>query len=303
MIKQRYLLELGETQLAYSLYRQVDSSLSQNDIDKPKRILLLHGAGVAGELTWTFIANYLQGWDEILIPDLLGMGDSYYDLDDELGFSIEDISQSLLSLLRHHNWHEFDLVGYSLGGLVALELNREASVEFNHLHHQDFKVSSLGLIEPALFSDQSLQAAIRFRQAFIPIAAQIKQDPDNKLAYIEFLNLVSPQRKSNEHMDQVAIQRLQTRPKGFANALSAVSNYAKALDEHKLSELIKAIPSGIGIVGGLSNAGLIHAQESIQSNLLIQQRQWRIEVLPGVDHSLVYVRPKKIAQLLNQFLI
>lgn len=289
------MLELGETRLAYSLYRRTGSA-NQN------KILLLHGAGVAGELTWTFIANYLEHWDEILIPDLLGMGDSFFDSDDELSFSIEDISQTLFSLLRHQGWHQFDLVGYSLGGLVALELNREASLEFNQTHQLDFKVNKLGLIEPALFSDQSLQAAITFRQAFVPIATQIKQQPDNDQAYIQFLDLVSPKRKSNEKMDKLAVQRLQLRPKGFANALTAVSDYAKALDEHKLHNLIEAIPSGIGIVGGLSNPGLIQAQEKIHKNHLAQQKSWQIEVLPQVDHSLVYVRPKKIAQLLNEYL-
>ncbi len=298
MIKQRYQLELGEAKLAYSLYRRSDSLAHSSN-----KILLLHGAGVAGELTWTFIANYLEHWDEILIPDLLGMGESYFDRDDELSFSIEDISQSLFSLLRHLQWSDFDLVGYSLGGLVALELNHEASNDYINDQQKEFNITKLGLIEPALFSDQSLQAAISFRQAFVPISAEIKQQPLDDQAYIKFLDLVSPKRKANEKMDKLAVQRLQARPFGFANALAAVSIYAKALDEHKLNDLIQAIPNGVGIIGGLSNPGLIQAQERIQQNHLLAGKQWRIEVLPQVDHSLVYVRPKKIAQIINRWLV
>lgn len=297
MIKKRCQLELGESKLAYSLYRR-----STVESQPSKKILLLHGAGVAGELTWTFIANYLEHWDEILIPDLLGMGESYFDEDDELAFSIEDMSQTLFSLLRHHHWQEFDLVGYSLGGLVALELNHEASKEFSKPQQPEFKINKLGLIEPALFSDQSLQAAISFRQAFVPISAEIKQQPEDDQAYIKFLDLVSPKRKSNDKMDKLAIQRLQVRPYGFANALAAVSNYAKALDEHKLADLIESIPDGVGIIGGLSNPGLVQAQEKIQQNHTKDGKLWGIEVLPHVDHSLVYVRPKKIAQIINCFL-
>lgn len=294
MNKQRLELKLGEITVAYSLYSQ---STAQNS--SPRRMVMLHGAGVAGELTWTFIANYLQHWDEILIPDLLGMGDSYFDTEDHESFAIEDICLSIFSLLRHHEWQAFDLVGYSLGGLVALELNHQTLRELDFQAKPDYRVDHLCLIEPALFSDQSLQAAIVFRRAFTPIAANIRSEPDNPNHYIDFLDLVSPKRKSNSTMDLLAVQRLQVRPLGFANALSAVSKYAEALTEPKLHQLIAAIPSGLGIVGGLSNPGLLLAQEKIQQH----QNRWEIEVLPNTDHGLVYVRPKKVAQLINQYLV
>jgi pimeloyl-ACP methyl ester carboxylesterase len=291
--KQRLELKLGEMNLAYSLYSK---STTQNS--SPRRMVMLHGAGVAGELTWTFISNYLQHWDEILIPDLLGMGGSYFDADDHESFTIEDICSSILSLLRHHQWQTFDLVGYSLGGLVALELNHQSCIELDSNSKTDYRVDHLCLIEPALFSDQSLQAAIVFRQAFTPIAANIRTEPDNSDHFIDFLDLVSPGRKSNSKMDLLAVQRLQARPFGFANALASVSKYAEALTEQKLHQLIAAIPKGLGIVGGLSNPGLLLAQEKIKNH----QALWQIEVLPNTDHSLVYVRPKVVAQLINQYL-
>lgn len=293
MNKQRLELKLGEINLAYSLYSK---STAKNN--SPRRMVMLHGAGVAGELTWTFISNYLQHWDEILIPDLLGMGDSYFDADDHEGFTIENICSSIFSLLRHHEWQSFDLVGYSLGGLVALELNHQACIELDYQSKPDYRVDRLCLIEPALFSDQSLQAAIVFRQSFTPIAANIRTEPDNPDHFIDFLDLVSPRRKSNSKMDLLAVQRLQVRPFGFANALAAVSKYAEALTEQKLNQLMADIPQGLGLVGGLSNPGLLLAQEKIKHH----QTQWQIEVLPNTDHSLVYVRPKVVAQLINQYL-
>ncbi len=303
--KQRFYFELGESTLAYTLYRREPSIVSSTNTESkpksesnPKRIVLLHGAGVAGELTWAFIANYLKCWDEILVPDLLGMGESYHEESDKLGFTIADICGSLFSLFRHHQWFEFDLVGYSLGGLVALELNREAKLELGNVSRPDFLIRKLGLIEPALFSDQSLQAALSFRQSFIPIAANIKLNPDVDEHFIDFLDLVSPKRKRSLQMDKMAVGRLKKRPYGFANALAAVSHYAEQLDEYKLDSLIAAIPTGIGIVGGLSNPGLLQAQQKIR----LQQSKWQIEVLANTDHSLVYVRPKIIAKLLNEHL-
>jgi pimeloyl-ACP methyl ester carboxylesterase len=281
------MLEVAGARLAYTLFQKKHSN---NETKKSSSLLLLHGAGVAGELTWTFIVNYLEYWDEILVPDLLGMGDSYFDTDDHQEFSIEDICNTLVSLLRHHQWSSFDLAGYSLGGLVALELNKVSP--------PDFSIGRMCLIEPALFSDQSLQAALLFRSAFVPLSANIKSDPNNPQNFIAFLDLVSPKRKRNEKMDQLAIQRLQQRPYGFANALSAVSEYAKRLDEPKLQSLLKSIPPGVGIIGGLSNAGLLQAQKKIKQ----VQPAWHIETLANVDHSLVYVRPKVVAQLLNRYL-
>jgi pimeloyl-ACP methyl ester carboxylesterase len=305
LIKQRHVFHFAETQVAYTLF-----SADEYDKTAPRRIMLLHGAGVAGELTWTFIVNYLKHWDEILVPDLLGMGESFFDSSDQLPFSIADICHSLFGLLRHYHWNAFDLVGYSLGGLVALELNSETKKELNKQSQPDVEINSLCLIEPALFSDESLQAALSFRQVFVPLAANIKAEPDNDQHFIDFLDLVSPNRKSSLQMDKLAIQRLQLRPLGFAHALAAVSDYADHLNEGRLQQLIASIPSGLGIVGSLSNPGLLLAQQKIQQQLesesLNQQpshnRHWHIESLANADHSLVYVRPKLVAKLINEHL-
>ena len=310
MIKQRQLFNFAEPQVAYTLFRR---EVPANKAS-PRRIVLLHGAGVAGELTWTFIVNYLKHWDEILVPDLLGMGESFFEISDQLSFSIEDICHSLFGVLRHHQWHAFDLVGYSLGGLVALELNAQAARELSLQSTPDTLIHSLCLIEPALFSDQSLQSALSFRQSFVPLSASIKSEPDNDQHFIDFLDLVSPNRKRSAQIDKLAIQRLQLRPLGFAHALAAVSEYADHLDDFKLQQLIASIPKGLGIVGGLSPPGLLLAQQKIQRQLesqnknqgqsqsMTQKKHWHIESLANADHSLVYVRPKVVAGLINDYL-
>lgn len=297
MIKKRLTLQLGEVTLAYSVYQKPQVT-NTSSIKLLKRIVLLHGAGVAGDLTWSFIAHYLKEWDEILIPDLLGMGDSFFDASDKVPFSIGDICQSLFSLLRHLHWRQFDLVGYSLGGLVALELNKQARVEYDINHEFNFSVTKLCLIEPALFSDAALESIVQFRHTFNPVAESIKANPIADDPFFNFLDLVSPNRVRLQKTDQLAVKRLKMRPFGFANALFAVSNYANTLDESALTCLIADIPEGIGIVGGLSAPGLLAAQYSIKRI----QPGWEIEVLPDVDHGLVYVRPKLVAQLINQYL-
>ena len=34
----------------------------------PRRLLLLHGGGVAGKITWSGILPHLKHWNEILVP-------------------------------------------------------------------------------------------------------------------------------------------------------------------------------------------------------------------------------------------
>ena len=270
MIKQRLFFHFAETQVAYTLFRSKNYDASCNSPsseEAPRRIMLLHGAGVAGELTWTFIVNYLKHWDEVLVPDLLGMGESFFESSDQLAFSIEDICQQSLP---------------------------------------DTTIKALCLIEPALFSDQSLQAALSFRQSFVPLAVNIKLEPDNDQHFLDFLDLVSPNRKRSSQIDKLAVERLQLRPLGFAHALAAVSDYADNLDEFKLQQLLAHIPKGLGIVGGLSNPGLLLAQQKIQHQLQSypssQNKYWHIESLDNADHSLVYVRPKIVAGLINEYL-
>jgi hypothetical protein len=70
--------------------------------------------------------------------------------------------------------------------------------------------------------------------------------------------------------------------------------------------LLANIPRGLGIVGGLSNPGLLLAQQKIQRQLQSdpssQNKYWHIESLDNADHSLVYVRPKVVAGLINEYL-
>lgn len=297
MKKQRFDIKLGETTIAYTLYRK-KPTIEGASLGSPKRLMMLHGAGVAGELTWSFVIHYLKEWDEILVPDLLGMGDSYFEPTDTDCFTIEDICHTLFSLLRHISWKTFDLVGYSLGGLVALEFNNQTKVELDASHKPDFVVNKMGLIEPALLNDPSLHAALAFRQLFTPIANSIIAEPENRDSFFDFLDLVSPNRIRNEKSDQVAVDRLQKRSHGFANALMAVSLYVESLNENKLNKLMSVIPEGIGIIGGLSAVGLVIAQDRIRKH----QKKWHVEILAKADHSLVYVRPRQVAQLVNEYL-
>ena len=75
------------TKLTYRLYESEHSKES-------KTLVLLHGAGVGGEITWSDFLPYLTHWQRIVIPDLKGMGDSY-SLSQEKSHSYRSTTQSI----------------------------------------------------------------------------------------------------------------------------------------------------------------------------------------------------------------
>ncbi len=87
-------------------------------------LLLLHGAGVGGELTWEGMLPYLTHWETILVPDLKGMGDSYAHSGEESPVNVIELAEDIHALTQTLDWEKFDVIGYSLGGLVTLLLNK-----------------------------------------------------------------------------------------------------------------------------------------------------------------------------------
>jgi 3-oxoadipate enol-lactonase len=96
-------------------------------------LLLIHGLGSSGA-DWEFQARALEGRFRIITPDLPGSGDSVPLGKDQS--TIAGFAQTLWALLDHLKASSVNIIGFSLGGAVALEmaLGRPA------------RVSRLGLI-------------------------------------------------------------------------------------------------------------------------------------------------------------
>ncbi|MDO6681023.1 MULTISPECIES: alpha/beta fold hydrolase [unclassified Oceanobacter] len=242
-----------------------------------RRLVLLHGAGIAGELTWTYVANYLDGWSEILIPDFAGMGkSSFIDCDKP---TINDYAQQIEELLTALDWWDTDLVGYSFGGMVATELVKRHA--FGLLY----------LLEPALLSGDDA-AGLQDKEArYAALAQRFRQGDDG--AYRDFLDVVSPNRRRNPTADKVAMKRLQANRPGLSQALGAVSESLGRQQAYYL-DWTSPLP-GMSLVGELS------APEMKQRQLRLEQQSsdWIAQGVAGADHSLVFTHPKQVARLMN----
>ena len=89
-------------------------------------LLLIHGLGGSGA-DWAFQVAAVEKQFRVIVPDLPGCGHSPPPADE---YTIAGCAAALWSLLDHLDVPQTDLIGFSLGGAVALEMaaQRPASV-------------------------------------------------------------------------------------------------------------------------------------------------------------------------------
>jgi pimeloyl-ACP methyl ester carboxylesterase len=254
---------------------------SLRETSAPRRLLLLHGAGVPGEVTWTYVANYLHEWDEILIPDFAGMGRSRFLADTPPRLS--DYVLQIRELWEALDWTESDIAGYSFGGMVAVR------------YLQQYGSRGLCfLLEPAMLFSADCGKIRQKADDYLTVADRVEQNPQDVDAYFTFLDSVSPQRARNDKVDRLTIARLQENAQGFAQALRAVSQML--LDDCATYAGWIAPWPGISFVGGLSHATMLGRHRLLAE----QSADWQCHVVDNADHSLVFTKPRTIAKVMNE---
>lgn len=264
-------MEFDGLHIAYRIFRFAD-------VPTPRRLLCLHGAGVAGELTFGYLIPHLTYWSEILVPDFQGMGETYWADNVERPFTVRSLQADTCSLLKSLGWDAFDLCGYSLGGLVAMLLKQQMPEN----------IANTYLIEPALLDHRDIVKTRVFREQYKVVADNIRRNGDRE-SVMAFLDLVSPDRLRNERADALVASRLGHRAFGFANALDAVSEAADHIDR---VELLAAQQNVTSFVGGKSYL----AMRQLHQELSATRADWRYVEIPGADHSLPFQKPKRLAE-------
>ena len=260
--------------IAYRIY-------SHPGVTTNRRLVLIHGAGVAGRYTWEALQHFLIGWSEILVPDLRGAGDTQSLDSHEHPFLVEELVADLQALLSHLGWTRFDLGGYSLGGLVSLLLKQ-------NLRDQ---VEKQYLLESAALDRLDWQETVSVRQQFAA-AAQVLHQQHAETGIKRFLDTISPNRRVSEQVEKLTIQRLGERAKGFAHSLEAVNAAINQLDRERLLAAQGDVSS---FIGSLS----VDPMHELHRSLAEQMPNWHYFMIRGTDHSLPYQKPRQIAQLMN----
>lgn len=273
---ERRILNAGELDIAYRIYRP--QALSAQF---PRRLLLIHGAGVAGRNTWEALIHFLSRWDEILVPDLRGAGDTHWQDGLERPFEVEQLVDDQITLLSELGWDEFDLGGYSLGGLVAMMLKQRLGS----------RVGKQYLLESAILDRENWLDTVEIRESYA-LAARDLHAADAESGIKKFLDTISPNRRVSPSVEKLTIARLGERASGFAHSLQAVTSAIKKLDREALLAAQGDVSS---FIGGLS----VDPMHQLHRGLAERLPNWHYFLVAGTDHSLPYQKPRQIAHLMD----
>lgn len=280
-----FFLSLPNARIAYRLYENPQS-------ESDRVCLLLHGAGVAGEITYSPMLPYFTQWRWMLVPDLKGMGDSFHHHGEEAAVSIAELTDDVEALLAHVQWDDFDVVAYSLGGLVALNLNYQRSL-------QDKKKIKMALLEPASLDREDLSTLMDVRQKYRHASKLIRDTGDVELGVASFMDGVSPNRRKHPVAEATTQSRLAHRPFGFAYALDAVTDHVALMaKEPSLRQaMIDASEHVFLFSGELSHEALRQHYDLLSE----RNSAWHHKTLSACDHSLPFQKPRQIANHINKW--
>lgn len=253
-----------------------------------RQLLLLHGGGVDGAITWENIISHLRNWSEILVPDLRGVGKTHFPDHAEHPFSTLDVVCDLQALLETQGWNHFDLGGYSYGGLVAMQL-KAAIPE---------KVEKTYLIEPGLLSVADEKLLLDHRESLLQAVKKLRNvgkagSDELTLGLTIFLDIVSPKRNQNSKNEEIVRARLSHRPEGLACVLEAVTLAARSLDR---IDLISAQNHVSSFIGARSNSEIHDFCQQLAS----QRQNWKCHLIAGADHALPFQKPERIAGIMDE---
>src|ERR1700736_2859806 len=107
-------------------FRNEDISLHYLERGQGEPLMLIHGLGCSGA-AWAFQVAALEKRFRVIVPDLPGSGHSSPPRDE---YTIGGCASALWSLLDYLDVSRTNIIGFSLGGAVALEMaaQRPASV-------------------------------------------------------------------------------------------------------------------------------------------------------------------------------
>ncbi|TYL47574.1 alpha/beta fold hydrolase [Marinomonas sp. IMCC 4694] len=280
-----FFLSLPNADIAYRLY---ENPLAKTD----RTCLLLHGAGVAGDITYEPMLPHLTQWRWMLVPDLKGMGASFHQHGREAAVSIAELTDEVAALVAHIDWHDFDVIAYSLGGLVALNLNHRRCL-------QGQKSLKMALLEPASLDREDLSLLKDVRQKYRYASGLIRDTGDVELGVASFMDGVSPNRRKHPVAEATTQSRLAHRPFGFAYALDAVTDFVETMSAQPLlrESMIASSEQVFLFSGELSHEALKQHYELLSQ----QNTAWQHTSLSACDHSLPFQKPRQIANHINKW--
>ncbi|GAA5968687.1 hypothetical protein JCM21900_005478 [Sporobolomyces salmonicolor] len=82
--------------------------------------VLVTGLSAVGLIDWLPLASHLAETRPVLIFDNRGIGSSHVPKEQkEHRYTVQDMADDVIELVKHLRWKEIDLLGFSMGGMIA----------------------------------------------------------------------------------------------------------------------------------------------------------------------------------------
>jgi 2-succinyl-6-hydroxy-2,4-cyclohexadiene-1-carboxylate synthase len=245
-------------------------------------LLLLHGF-TGSSATW---APHRHAWRRFraIAVDLLGHGASDAPADPER-YRMERCVEDLLALLDALGIERTAVVGYSMGGRVALHLALRAQERLCAL--------VLESASPGIEDSSERDERLRRDEA---LAERIEREGlEAFVAYWEALPLFASQaRLPAAARDELRRQRLQNDPLGLANSLRGLGAAKQEPALHRLGQL----RAPVLLLAGALDEKYCHLARRMAAALPCA----RLEIVPGVGHAVHLEQPAAFQVTVQAFL-
>ncbi|WP_338471992.1 2-succinyl-6-hydroxy-2,4-cyclohexadiene-1-carboxylate synthase [Niallia sp. XMNu-256] len=246
-------------------------------------LILLHGF-TGDHSTWSTLVHQLKGSRKLVSVDMIGHGktDSPEAKD---RYSILSVTQDIERIMDHFQWDVVDVLGYSMGGRIALSLAIKYPQKVRKLILES---SSPGLKTELERKNRQIQD--EKLASFI-----LEKGIENFVDYWENIPLFSSQRKLPVLKQRVIReQRLQNSAVGLANSLRGMGtgiqpSWWETLNQFEVDTLL--------LTGTLDQKFCLIAEEMVK---LMQKAQW-VKV-DGSGHAIHVEHSEKFGTIIDGFL-
>jgi 2-succinyl-6-hydroxy-2,4-cyclohexadiene-1-carboxylate synthase len=243
-------------------------------------LLLLHGFTGSAD-NWANVAGRLSENYRVIVPDLIGHGKTDSPTDVQR-YSLKHIRRDLITLIERLTTPPIHLLGYSMGGRIALYLA---------VHHPHaFRSLILESASPGLETVEAQQARIEQDNA---LADRIEQHGIE--AFVEeWENLALWNTQTQEMKNHLRTQRLNNQPIGLANSLRGFGTGIQP----SLWEKLKDMTLPTLLLNGELDTKFVQIAEQM-SQLMPNSHK---EVLKNIGHTTHLENSEQFCAIVLQFL-
>ncbi|KAL7338621.1 Alpha/Beta hydrolase protein [Rhodotorula toruloides] len=278
---------------AYSLFERHDGLsfaykvLGRNQHATP--LVMVHGLSAVGLIDWMPLAASIAKHRPVLIFDNRGIGSSYIPKE-KAGdtYDVHDMANDVVELVKHVGWREIDLLGFSMGGMIAQTVLVTPRLPFKIRH--------------------VVLAATSAKPAHSDLLQAIPQPPGGELTYEDKVKLVTPfvyvgydpkfvqDPKNKEILDRRVRESVESR-----RPARTVQNQVGVIAGYDVRKQLSSVPSTLPVLvfhGTLDRS--VYFTESSYIRKGIPHAQFLS--LDGVGHMYDYFTLDWWTDLLNRFL-